>query len=256
MSYPLNRVVWNALAGRQAAFAEGGAAARRYRPDIIPFGAVRDRSTESLAALASLIKPGEVVVQVETEAPALPPGLVGVRSGDLVQMVLTDAPVAVADARIEMLAEADATEMLALAQLTEPGPFTLKARALGTFYGIRSGGRLVAMAGERMKNRRPLRGERRVQPSGFSRARAGADAFDFRDAEDSRARRDAVSPRVGGQCERRPSLRDDRVQGAGALPRTRRDEGGVREKCPSTMLRVIRGIGARPFTGETVGAAD
>jgi predicted GNAT family acetyltransferase len=147
----LDRVVWNGLAGRQAAFAEGGAAARRYRPDIIPFGAARDRSTESLAALASLIKPGEVVVQVETEAPALPPGLVGIRSGDLVQMVLTDAPVAVADARIEMLGEADAAEMLALAQLTEPGPFTLKARALGTFYGIRTGGRLVAMAGERTK---------------------------------------------------------------------------------------------------------
>jgi predicted GNAT family acetyltransferase len=151
MPHPLDRVVWNALAGRQAAFAEGGAAARRYRSDIIPFGAARDRSTESLAALASLIKPGEVVVQVETEVPTLPPGLVGVRSGDLVQMVLTDAPVAVADARIEMLAEADAAEMLALAQLTEPGPFTLKARALGTFYGIRIGGRLAAMAGERMK---------------------------------------------------------------------------------------------------------
>jgi predicted GNAT family acetyltransferase len=41
--------------------------------------------------------------------------------------------------------------MFALAALTKPGPFTLRAQALGEFYGIKVDGRLVAMAGERMK---------------------------------------------------------------------------------------------------------
>ncbi len=41
--------------------------------------------------------------------------------------------------------------MLDLATLTKPGPFTLKAQALGEFFGVRIDGRLAAMAGVRMK---------------------------------------------------------------------------------------------------------
>ena len=41
--------------------------------------------------------------------------------------------------------------ILALAKLTQPGPFTLRAQALGDFFGVRIDGRLAAMAGERMK---------------------------------------------------------------------------------------------------------
>ena len=55
------------------------------------------------------------------------------------------------DDRIEKLGEADAADMLELATLTKPGPFTLKAQALGDFWGIKENGRLIAMAGERLK---------------------------------------------------------------------------------------------------------
>ena len=55
------------------------------------------------------------------------------------------------DERIEKLGEADAADMLELATLTKPGPFTLKAQALGDFWGIKENGRLIAMAGERLK---------------------------------------------------------------------------------------------------------
>lgn len=41
--------------------------------------------------------------------------------------------------------------MLALAQLTKPGPFGLRTRELGTYIGIRQNGQLVAMAGERLR---------------------------------------------------------------------------------------------------------
>ena len=41
--------------------------------------------------------------------------------------------------------------MLALATLTKPGPFSLKAQSLGEFWGVKAKGVLVAMAGERMK---------------------------------------------------------------------------------------------------------
>jgi predicted GNAT family acetyltransferase len=57
----------------------------------------------------------------------------------------------VEDERIAPLGEADAAEMLALATLTRPGPFSLRSLEVGGFWGIRLGGRLAAMAGERMK---------------------------------------------------------------------------------------------------------
>ncbi|WP_377344084.1 GNAT family N-acetyltransferase [Planotetraspora mira] len=47
------------------------------------------------------------------------------------------------------LTAVDAPEMLHLAERTRPGPFLPRAFELGTYLGIRRGGRLVAMAGER-----------------------------------------------------------------------------------------------------------
>ncbi len=41
--------------------------------------------------------------------------------------------------------------MMALVELTKPGPFGLRTHELGTFFGIRVSGELVAMTGERMK---------------------------------------------------------------------------------------------------------
>ncbi|MGH8294899.1 MAG: GNAT family N-acetyltransferase [Steroidobacteraceae bacterium] len=49
------------------------------------------------------------------------------------------------------LGDADAPEMLALAKLTEPGPFLPRTHVMGPFLGTRIGGRLAAMAGERMR---------------------------------------------------------------------------------------------------------
>jgi predicted GNAT family acetyltransferase len=45
----------------------------------------------------------------------------------------------------------DATEMVELAKLTKPGPFGIRTHELGTYLGIRYEGKLVAMAGERLK---------------------------------------------------------------------------------------------------------
>ncbi|MEM1264497.1 MAG: GNAT family N-acetyltransferase [Pseudomonadota bacterium] len=45
----------------------------------------------------------------------------------------------------------DAAAMQALVTLTEPGPFRPQTHRLGTYLGIKRDGRLVAMAGERLK---------------------------------------------------------------------------------------------------------
>lgn len=151
MTHVLDRPPWSSLTTQQAALAEGGTLARRFPPAIAPFAAARDTRAGSLAALAQLPGPGETMLLLDADSIVLPPGLAAVLSAKVAQMTLVRPPEPMHDARIERLDEADAEEMLALATLTKPGPFTLKAQALGEFFGIRIDGRIAAMAGERMK---------------------------------------------------------------------------------------------------------
>src|SRR5207244_1428683 len=51
---------------------------------------------------------------------------------------------------IERLTEAHASDMLALTTLAFPGYFRAQTHELGSYFGIRENGLLVAMAGERM----------------------------------------------------------------------------------------------------------
>jgi predicted GNAT family acetyltransferase len=151
MSHILDRPVWNALATRQATLAEGGPLARRFPDSIVPFAASRDGGDESMRALARLATPGGAMFLVEAGAVKIPEGFATVTARPLVQMIATRKFAPVADARIERLTDADAAEMVELAALTRPGPLTLRAQALGTFWAVRVNGRIAAMAGERMK---------------------------------------------------------------------------------------------------------
>lgn len=147
----LDRPIWSALAGTHARLAQGGPLARRYPAGIVPFAASRDAGSEALRALAALVVPGETIVLVEADDVVVPDVLSPVSVAEAVQMI-AEAPLPPPDdPRIEPLTPADAAEMLALATLTRPGPFSLKALDLGRFWGIRQDGQLVAMAGERLR---------------------------------------------------------------------------------------------------------
>lgn len=153
MSHPLDQPIWSALAGRQAVFALADGGARRYAPEVGVFAAVADERPEHLAALAALVRAHGEVALLQAGAPPPAPGLGVASQADAVQMAFAGpAPAAPAiDRPIEPLTEADAPAMLALATLTRPGPFYTRTHQLGGFVGIKDGGRLVAMAGERMK---------------------------------------------------------------------------------------------------------
>jgi ribosomal protein S18 acetylase RimI-like enzyme len=148
---PLDRPIWHALRSRQSEFAEGGALALRYQANVSPFAGAVDDSADALAALAAVIPPAGSVLLLQAGVVPLPPGTVAERVDEGVQMVAgrleaTDVPPEVLD-----LADADAAEMQELAALTRPGPFLSQTHRLGSFVGLRVNGRLVAMAGERMK---------------------------------------------------------------------------------------------------------
>jgi hypothetical protein len=151
VSHPLDRPVWTALTTRQSGVAIGDARAWRYSPRINMLGAAADASVESLAALAALAPVDGLLGTVEKDQPPVPPGTSARKRAVLTQMLLDRPPVEAAPVDWQPLGDHDAPEMLALATLTEPGPFFACTHRLGDFVGVRVGGQLVAMAGERMK---------------------------------------------------------------------------------------------------------
>lgn len=152
MRHRLDRPIWTALDTRHAALAEGGPLARRYQPSVSLFTAAKDDTPESLEALARLVSgPDERLLFLQADPVRLPAGLAVVSAADAVQMIADRPFPRLSDPRIVPLGEADAADMLELATLTKPGPFSLRSLSLGGFWGIRADGRLVAMAGERLK---------------------------------------------------------------------------------------------------------
>jgi predicted GNAT family acetyltransferase len=149
----LDRAVWNALSTQQTNFAVGGDRARRFAPDIGSLAAACDDSTQSLEALAELIPADGKLILLQAEPIVLPPGVDTVLTAPGVQMVLENfKPVCGDSNSIQRLDEEDIPEMLALATLTKPGPFEIGTPKLGEFWGIKERGKLLAMAGERMKH--------------------------------------------------------------------------------------------------------
>lgn len=155
--HPLDRPAWGALTGPQRRFAVGRGLALRFDPEIGPFAAVGDDDADGAAALAALVRRHGRAVLLQAAPADVPPGTIERLRARGVQLVLdrlVDAS-APADRTFEPreLGAADAAEMLALARLTEPGPFEVRTHELGGFLGIRDPrtGELVAMAGERMR---------------------------------------------------------------------------------------------------------
>ena len=150
-AHPLDRPVWNTLTGRWAPLALRAGCALRLDPQYGPFVATPDLGPASLRDLTAFDVGEAGMDLVESEAVEAPPGLAIAVQARLVQMTAEAVAPGGRDLQFVPLGEADAPEMLALAQLTRPGPFAARTQALGGFIGVKSDGRLVAMAGERMK---------------------------------------------------------------------------------------------------------
>jgi predicted GNAT family acetyltransferase len=148
---PLDRPIWTALTTRQVQFGRGGALARRFQKDVEPFAAAGNDDESSIAALGKLAEPGDTLLILQKTPSPLPPFTKFLSETVGVQMVAERPIEGARPDDAALLGDVDAPEMIALAELTKPGPFRARTHHLGQFWGIRREGRLVAMAGERMK---------------------------------------------------------------------------------------------------------
>lgn len=149
---PLESPVRSFLSGKGAPIALRAAGALRLDPDFGLFAALDDDRPETLAGMAGHLRAHGPALFMQPEAPPEIPGARLVTQAAGIQMVWErDVDRPAPGFEILPLTEDDAAEMLALATLTRPGPFARRTHQLGDFVGVKEAGRLVAMAGERMR---------------------------------------------------------------------------------------------------------
>lgn len=153
--HPLDNVVWSALTTTHAGLALGEGLARHYPRDIAPFSAIAEAGGRAYADLARGLAPGEQARLFRPAEEQTAPGWETLSARPIIQMVAHEGRQSdeePEDLPIEPLGIAEAGEVLALVEITRPGPFAARTVLLGDYVGLRDpNGRLVAMAGTRFR---------------------------------------------------------------------------------------------------------
>lgn len=147
----LDNPAWGSLVSMHAPFAQGTDRVKRYQPGIVPFVACQDPASGNMEALNPWMKAGESFYIIG-DLPALPGDWTVERELPCAQMVLK-IPSLKKDATVtvSLLGDTDAAAMYELINRVQPGYYNMDTRLLGVYYGIKQEGKLVAMAGERMR---------------------------------------------------------------------------------------------------------
>jgi GNAT superfamily N-acetyltransferase len=141
---------WSALdtIHRDVALRQGDVA--RYPADYAPFLGVAHAEADVAAALDALVAPGETVLVLGVAPERLPAGWRLEPLEELAQLACDGSLAVTAGPDIVELGEADRADVLALTALVYPHYFRERTMELGRYIGIRQGGRLAAIAGERL----------------------------------------------------------------------------------------------------------
>ena len=150
MSSLLDNIMWNCLSGPHAKFATGAGPVRRYAAGFSPIVGCEQPERPDFATLSQFCEAGESFYLDIWSGPE-PAGWRIEKEARMWKMIW-DAPMPATDVApdaIRLRAE-HASLAVDLASLTNPGPFGMHTPELGEYFGYFDGGRLIAMAGERM----------------------------------------------------------------------------------------------------------
>lgn len=148
--HSIDNPIWRALTTRQAHLGAHHAPASKFLAEVSLLGGFAE---PDFAAMARLVPVGEEV-GIFIDEPGATPGFEQVLAAPLLQMMydgraVDDEPQPAP--AIVPLGTDDVPAMMALAALTKPGPFNRRTAEMGDFFGVRVGGALVAMAGQRLR---------------------------------------------------------------------------------------------------------
>ncbi len=151
----IDNVIWEALTTRQVEFCESFGSARRFAREVTLLSAIDNSSTDGYDALGALVGENNTAAVFLNAPYEEQRGWTWIAGAPLLQMICEDdRPAREAETsrpKMVKLGLPDSAEMIELTTLTKPGPFGPRTHELGNYMGIREGGRLAAMAGERLK---------------------------------------------------------------------------------------------------------
>lgn len=148
----LDNAVWHALNGSLSRFRTPDSTEDLVHFDrqINIFSAVERADETMWKRISEAIEPGASICLFRDAIPRVPAGWQEHHRDQGWQMLAGDLP-APSGREVVELGPDDAQEMLELADLTVPAPYFLRTRELGRYVGVRRDGRLLAMAGERLR---------------------------------------------------------------------------------------------------------
>lgn len=151
MDHILDNPVWNALISSNSDMAIGNDLVKLFPADVAPFAGLKHFNPASFSVLSDLVPPKRTVVIVTAKKAEIPPSWNVVHQTVLFQMTGESFGPSLSNNKdIVHLQKDHVPRMIALTQLTNPGPFLERTIEFGNYTGIFKGDQLVAMAGQRM----------------------------------------------------------------------------------------------------------
>jgi len=150
MNHILDNPAWSALCSVQMAFAVGNEGARRYRKGVLPFAALGPGARA--ADLDPLMDAGEFFYLIG-ELPELPANWTLELELPCAQLLAPEdiRRLPAVTETLVALGEEHRDEMYTLVMAVQPGYYLRDTPSLGNYFGVLDGGRLAAIAGERIR---------------------------------------------------------------------------------------------------------
>ena len=152
MAHILDNPIWWALNDHCKHLGQGTDQVKCFHPDVAPFAAVQADTPDNFQSLFNQIQEEQVVV-IFSPKPDLDPAPLNIIANiPGIQMVF-EGKVETSDNVDEIveLREDEVSQMIALTQIAQPGPFSKQTIEFGAYNGIYDGKSLIAMAGERLR---------------------------------------------------------------------------------------------------------
>jgi GNAT superfamily N-acetyltransferase len=149
MEHVLDNPVWNALMSGNASLAYGTDSVKYFDEDVSPFIALKENTAANFRELHQLTHSNKPVIFVALSPIQIPAGWTLLHHIPGLQMVHETGPQPQPSMQIVDLRSEHVSQMVALTQLTNPGPFASRTIAFGHYKGVFKGDELVAMAGQR-----------------------------------------------------------------------------------------------------------
>lgn len=158
MGQVLDNPTYNALISGNRNLSVGTDTVRYFPEAVSPFVGLADFSEARFAELAAILPPGRTVTVVSAEDIVIPGGWKVNYHGVGLQMLgerahgpsAGDRGPSAGGWKFVPLRPEHVPQMVALARLTNPGPFGERTIEFGNFVGVFEGDRLMAMSGHRL----------------------------------------------------------------------------------------------------------